>query len=73
MPAPEHACPVCGGPNDCAPARTGDFATRCWCSDVTADPDVLAALPAAVRHRACLCRRCLTGQPAPAAPGEAPA
>jgi hypothetical protein len=66
-PAPEPACPVCGGPNDCAPARTGDFASPCWCANVAADPDVLAALPDAARNRACLCRRCLTAQPAPAA------
>ncbi len=53
-------CPRCGQPNDCAPARTGDFTTPCWCVDVVADPAVLAALPAAMRGGACLCRRCLT-------------
>ena len=53
-------CPLCGQPNDCAPARAGDFATTCWCADVAVDPAGLAALPASVRGGGCLCRRCLT-------------
>lgn len=72
-PSPAYVCPVCGGPNECAPARSGDFGTPCWCTNVAANPDVLASLPVAARNRACLCRRCLTGQPAPAASGERPA
>ena len=61
-PAPMRAahCPLCGQPNDCAPARTGDFGTACWCADATVDPALLAALPASVRGGGCLCRRCLT-------------
>ena len=54
------ACPRCGQPNDCAPARSGDFATVCWCADLAVDPALLAALPASVRGGGCLCRRCLT-------------
>lgn len=58
-PLPNSTCPVCGGPNACAPARTGDFAASCWCAAVTPDPAALAALPAELVDTACLCRRCL--------------
>jgi len=59
-PAPAHRCPRCGQPNACAPARSGDFATPCWCTAVTVRDDVLASLPAADRGRACLCQHCAT-------------
>lgn len=51
-------CPVCGAPNDCAPARTGTFDTPCWCASVTIDPAAVVALPEALRGKACLCPRC---------------
>jgi len=54
-------CPLCGGPNDCAPARTGSFDEPCWCTSVAIDPAALARIPEAARNEACLCRRCATG------------
>lgn len=51
-------CPLCGGPNDCAPAQSGDLATPCWCRDVPIATDVLARIPAAQRNVACICPRC---------------
>ncbi len=51
-------CPLCGGPNGCAPARTGELATPCWCRDVTIAADVLARIPAAQRDEACICAKC---------------
>jgi len=63
-PAPAHRCPRCGEPNECAPARSGDFATPCWCTSVAVRHDVLATLPEADRGRACLCRNCATTPPA---------
>ncbi|MFM2052300.1 MAG: hypothetical protein RL456_337 [Pseudomonadota bacterium] len=60
-PRPEHRCPLCGGPNGCAPAASGSFGTPCWCTAVRIDPAALAALPPAQRGRACLCRRCAEG------------
>jgi len=65
LPKPNPMCPRCGEPNDCAPARTGTFDTRCWCATVTIDAATIAALPANARNAACLCRRCATA-PAPA-------
>ena len=62
-PAPEHRCPLCGGPNGCAPAQAGSFGTPCWCTAVEVRADALARLPAADRGRACLCRRCATEIP----------
>lgn len=58
---PNPTCPLCGGPNDCGPARTGTHATPCWCTNVTIDPAVLARIPPAARNQACICRRCATG------------
>ena len=57
-PKPALECPVCGAPNECAPARTGTFDTPCWCTSVTVDPGVIAALPQRLRAKACLCPRC---------------
>ncbi len=57
-PLPEHRCPLCGGENDCAAARTGSLDAPCWCREVVIGPDTLARVPAAQRNRACLCKRC---------------
>ena len=57
---PNTACPLCGGPNGCAPAATGSLDAPCWCRDVAIDPAVLARIPAAQRNVACLCRQCAT-------------
>ena len=53
-----HVCPLCGGANDCAPARSGCLDTRCWCSEVTIGAELLARVPAAQRNQSCICRRC---------------
>jgi hypothetical protein len=58
QPLPEIRCPLCGGPNGCAPAREGSFDTPCWCRDVTFSADLLARVPAAQAGRACICPRC---------------
>jgi len=57
-PLPNHVCPLCGEPNDCAPARTGSFDTPCWCATVTIRAETLARIPPGQRNRSCLCRRC---------------
>ena len=54
----EEHCPLCGGPNDCAVARTGKLETRCWCSDVSFSAELLERVPEAQRNRACICPRC---------------
>ena len=66
-PLAAHHCPLCGGPNGCAPAASGSFATPCWCRTARISPEVLARVPAEQRGRACLCARC-----ASAAAGEGP-
>jgi len=55
---PHHECPLCGGPNDCAAACSGDLSTPCWCRGATFAPDLLARIPAADRGRACICAAC---------------
>lgn len=60
-PLANDLCPLCGGPNGCAPARSGSFETPCWCTTVRIDPAVLARIPEAQRNTACLCCQCATG------------
>jgi hypothetical protein len=59
-PLPNRDCPLCGGPNGCAPAACGSFEVDCWCRRVRIDAAVLASVPEAARGRACLCRACAT-------------
>lgn len=63
-PRRNSACPVCGGPNGCAPAASGSFDTPCWCTTVDIDPAALARVPEPMRGRSCLCRRCATSEKA---------
>lgn len=68
-PFAEPRCPLCGGPNGCTPAATGSFGGEpCWCREVSFSAEVLARVPPALRGKACLCRRCATGNGEAAAP-----
>jgi hypothetical protein len=58
VPLPNSTCPLCGGPNQCAVARSGSFATPCWCAGVTIDPAALARIPDEARAQSCVCPRC---------------
>lgn len=51
-------CPVCGMNNRCTLADPRTVDQPCWCFTETIDPAVLAALPEALRNKACLCPRC---------------
>jgi hypothetical protein len=62
QPMATATCPLCGGPNGCAPAASGSFASPCWCTQAAIDPAALAAIPAALKNRACLCPRCAAGK-----------
>jgi hypothetical protein len=62
LPLPAHTCPLCGGPNGCAPAACGRFDVDCWCSRARIPADVLARIPAEQRNRACVCARCAGGE-----------
>ena len=57
---PHHTCPLCGGPNGCAPAQTGSLASACWCKAIKISPDKLAAIPRAQRGLSCICQACAT-------------
>lgn len=61
-PLPNLACPLCGEPNQCAPAMRGSFGAECWCTSVTVSQRALARIPDQLRGKACLCRACATGQ-----------
>jgi len=66
-PLPAHHCPLCGQPNQCAPARAGTFEVACWCSALRVDPAILRQDGAVQERLACLCQRCLGAAPAPVA------
>lgn len=58
-PLPNLRCPLCGGPNDCAPAGCGRFDVDCWCSQARIPAALLDRVPAEQRDLACICRRCV--------------
>ncbi|UUX95657.1 cysteine-rich CWC family protein [Aquabacterium sp. J223] len=52
-------CPLCQGDNRCMLARaTGASVADCWCAGRRIAASTLAAVPLALRGRACLCARC---------------
>jgi hypothetical protein len=55
---PNHECPLCGEPNQCAPAKTGDLSSECWCTAVVIGREALHRVPEELRGKACLCPRC---------------
>ena len=59
IPLPALACPLCGGPNGCAPAACGSFDVACWCTQVRFPEALLARVPAEAKDRACLCAACV--------------
>ncbi|MES2089927.1 MAG: cysteine-rich CWC family protein [Pseudomonadota bacterium] len=61
-----HTCPICGGPNACAPAVSGDLSTPCWCRQATFNADLLAQVPQELRRVSCICAKCAGLSPAPA-------
>lgn len=56
-------CPLCNGPNACAPAASGSLDSPCWCTDASISADALARVPDAMIGKACLCRSCATSLP----------
>ena len=61
VPLQNPSCPLCGGPNGCAPAACGRFDVDCWCSRTRIPAEVLARIPADQRMKACVCARCAAG------------
>lgn len=68
MEAPDPCrCPLCGQPNACAmaapapAAATGGHAQQlpCWCTRITFSAELLRQVPAAARHKACICAACV--------------
>lgn len=59
---PNQNCPLCGGPNGCAPAASGSLDSACWCTETKITPELLARVPEALRNKACICRDCAMGR-----------
>jgi hypothetical protein len=51
-------CPLCGGANACAPARSGRFDEPCWCRNATFTAALLARVPGPLKGVACVCPAC---------------
>ncbi|MBX9629056.1 MAG: cysteine-rich CWC family protein [Burkholderiales bacterium] len=58
IPLRSKVCPLCGGPNGCAPAESGKFDGPCWCTTVAFSKELLDRVPPAERRNACICRQC---------------
>lgn len=59
-------CPLCGGPSGCAMEAqhsTGQPQPPCWCTRVAFSAQLLAQVPPAAKHKACICPVC-AAQPA---------
>ncbi|HKO67896.1 MAG TPA: cysteine-rich CWC family protein [Burkholderiaceae bacterium] len=54
----QRTCPLCGGPNGCAPASSGSFGNRCWCEDASFGADLLGRVPPECRGTHCICAAC---------------
>lgn len=52
-------CPLCGGSNDCQLCSDAPVKGPCWCANVEIPDALLARVPENLRHRACICRRCV--------------
>jgi GNAT superfamily N-acetyltransferase len=63
VPQPHRRCPLCGQPNDCAPAACGRFDVDCWCTSSAVSAQALARVSASQQGQACLCARCASGEP----------
>jgi len=59
---PQHLCPLCGQPNQCAmhAQRDGTHASQaCWCTQVKIGADLLDRIPDQARGQACVCAACV--------------
>ena len=66
-------CPLCGTRNGCAmeaARETVEPQPPCWCMAADFSRAPLAALPPALRGKACLCARCAAGLPAETPPQD---
>lgn len=59
IPIPASECPLCGGPNDCGPASSGNFDVPCWCTKACISFELVDSLPDDVRGTACICAQCV--------------
>lgn len=61
-PAPNHHCPLCGGPNACAPASCGSFDTPCWCQHASFPAALLACVTGPDGAASCICAACAAAE-----------
>ena len=54
----DEQCPLCGGPNACAVAKSGDDEKPCWCRQAAISKEAIARVPLELRGVACICPQC---------------
>ena len=52
-------CPLCRGFNDCRLCTNAAYKGPCWCETAQIPDELLTRVPAAKKHRACICRACV--------------
>lgn len=58
----EYICPLCGQPNECAMAKTGNPDAPCWCREATIDPDAIAQARKTSGNKSCICKQCASSE-----------
>ena len=54
----KHACPLCGGANDCG-AETAESALDCWCFRASIPAELLKSVPEHLVGVSCICLGCV--------------
>jgi len=54
----KRICPLCGGPNECAVAETGDPNAPCWCRDAAVNPAAKVLTHRSNNSQPCICKKC---------------
>jgi glutaredoxin len=53
-----YICPLCGGQNECALAKTGSLDGQCWCREVKINPAAIARAHEQLHNQSCICMQC---------------
>jgi hypothetical protein len=51
-------CPLCGGPNGCAVAKSSNDDAPCWCRDAIISEAAISRVPFELLGKACICVHC---------------
>ena len=58
MKVDKSICPICGNPNNCG-YENGLTHEGCWCEKIKVPKELREQIPAEVRGKACICKKCI--------------